>query len=435
MSHAPRARVFVGAALPLLGFPIAVAAYAVFVSSDHRLDRTILVVWQDNQVALSVLAGVGLLATLGSSLLLFSGLRHPSAAMFGVIPLAGVISLLGVGLATWTVRSNLVSPRGSIAVADVPFFVMAVTREGLTILVAGLFVSLAILVGSGVAQLALGKRPGIAGSLVCCAGACATGVAVQRLVALTDGIGRAVHSLSRSWLEELVHETSPLGPSRVPMAALLVVVALAAAVWAMRRQPALAMPLAVLGMGAAIPAASVGLTLALVSSASRQLAPPTHSRQPLMTVHGRPSSGPMWLLQPTGLSMGGYDGAVDSRFVEDELTKFRDLVPVGAVSVSVGLGRGSRADDLISFLEAVGRVGVNEVGLVGQYEVEIVAAAPELRVLLEQFRALFREVDLVLVSEDRAQFVLSRTTELQALLLAAEEPTARREPLRVHVRP
>lgn len=433
MNEAPHARVFVGAALPLIAFPIAVAAYAVFVSDDHRLDRTITVVWQDNQLALSVLAAVGLLATLGSSLLLFSGLQRSSAAMFGVIPLAALVSLSGVGAATWTVRANLVSPRGPVVPADLPFFVMAVTREGLTLLAAGLSVSLAILVASGLAQAALGNRQGLAGALVCFSGAGASVVAVHRLVAITDSIGRAVHSTSGLWLEELVHETTALGPSRVPVAALLVLLSVGVGIWIARRQVGLALPLVVLGIGAAIPAASLGLTLALVSTASLQLVPHSIPQHSLMTLHGALADEPLWVLTPTGIST--RDERHDFRFVEEQLITFRDLYPGHDGSMQLGLGAGSRTADLVWVLETSRRTGFVRIHLVGQSDVNLATAAPELRPLLQQFSPSFRQVNLELVEEEGAAFILMNTTDLDALLRAAESSRTRDEPLRVAVRP
>lgn len=419
-----------GAALPLIAFPLAVAAYAVFVSSDHRLDRTIIVVWQDHQLAMSVLAGVGLLATLGSSLLLFSGLHRLSAAMFGLIPLAALVSLLGVGVATWTVRSSFGSP--AVSPVDVPFFVLAVVGEGLAVLGAALFVSFAILVSSGAAQVALGGRPGLAGGLVSLAGAAAVAVALQRMVVLRDGINRTVHTETAAWTEFFVHENSTMGTSPVPMLALLILCVVMAGAVVLRKQAQLVLPFVVLGVSATVPAASLGLTLALVTSASRHVVPVplTRSLEPL---RGRVTSGASWRLGSTGItSAADFRGPVGSEVIERELARRHFQPPAIAVE------RGSRTDDLVSFLEAARRAGVQEVGLVGQSEVDLTGTASELRPLLEQIQSSARQVDLKLVgpeAEQRAQFVLTRTTSLEALLRSAEVTTARFEPLVVLLRP
>ncbi len=432
MNETPRARVLVGAALPLLAFPIAVAAYAVFVSDDHRLDRTIIVVWQDNKVALSVLAGVGLLATLGSSLLLFSGLQRSSAAMFGVIPLSALVSLVGVGVAALTVQSNFVSS-GGVNGVDLPFFVLAVFAEGLRLLGGAVFVSLALLTSAGLAHMAAGSRAGVAGSVVCLAGGGATGLVVFRLIVLTDAIDRMVHGQTRAMVAFLVRETSVLGPSRVPAAALVVVLFVVLGAVLLRKEPRLSLMLVVLGVSAAVPAASLPLASSLMHSASRALIifPVPQSLVPL---RGRLTNEPVWRLGRDGIELRAHPGLLDARAVEVELAQRLRV----SSEVSVALERGARCDELVTFLDASMRAGSVAVGLVGQSDANVTVAPSELRPLLEQFRTSFQVVSLRLARPDeerQAQFVLTRTTDLESLILSAEEATARAEPLVVHVRP
>lgn len=104
----------------------------------------------------------------------------------------------------------------------------------------------------------------------------------------------------------------------------------------------------------------------------------------------------------------------------------------------MALERGARCDELVTFLDASMRTGSVAVGLVGQSDANVTVAPSELRPLLEQFRTSFQVVSLRLARPDeerQAQFVLTRTTDLESLILSAEEATARDEPLVVHVRP
>lgn len=418
MNEAPRARVFVGAALPLVAFPIAVAAYAVFVSDDHRLDRTITVVWHDNAFALSLIAGVGFVACVASAVLAFIGAQRATVASLGLAPLAGVVVITG---AIMGVRSTRVHLGGfpMISSIDLAQFTLAVTKEGLVVLGAGLSLATALLFAAAGAQFAAGWKAARFAGLVSLVGAVGGALASARLLLLNDALKRGLHSgASGLFVDIIAVETTGLRLSFTPVVTLVVLAFVVFGVIALRSEPRHAVMLALLGPAAAFPAGSLSLT---ASSAAAIAKGPLPAEVPatLLALDGAASEGPQLVLGPRGVVVANSGTPLPLATNFDALERYSSLVtPTQGEAWRVGLAPGASMDELLTLLQIARRLDVVEVDLIGLHEVDVSRSANEIRPLLERLRRSYRAVRIS-ITDNADALPLSQTVRLDTLIAAA----------------
>lgn len=431
MNEAPRARVFVLAALPLVAFPLAVAAYAVFVSDRHRLDRTLLVVWHDNRFALTLIAAVGLVVCVVSAALTFIGAQRPSGASLALAPLAGVVVITG---ALMGVRSTRVILRSiaTFSPVDVAQFTLAVTKEGLVLFGAGLTLSTALLFAAAMAQLAGGWKASRIAGLASLVGAVGGALAGARLVLLNDALARGLHSASGLLVDVTAVETSELRVPSTPVATLIVLALVVFGVIGLRSEPRHAVMLALLGPAAAFPSAALVLT-ASSSVAIARSSLPTTSPSSLLALEGAPSEGPQLILGARGVVAAQSGAPLPLGTTFDTLERFITLAPpTRGEAWRVGLEPGARMDDLVGLLQIARRLDVAEVDVIGAHDVDVSRSASEIRPLLEQLRHSFRAVRLSISDDDRG-LLLSNSMSLDTLISAAVEAGRQDRWLRVRV--
>lgn len=417
MNDAPPTRSFVAAALPLFAFPLAVVVYAVGVSSEHRLDRTLLVVWQDNRFALASIGVIGLLACVGCSLLSFLGSQRASVASFAAAPLSGLVVLTGalVSVRSTHVRLNL-GAMSMISSLDLPQFVIAVTKEGLVVFGAALVLSTALLFASA-GQLAGSARSARVGGLVSLVAAIGAALSTARLGALNDALARGLRGTPSELVDLVASETSALAVPLMPGVTLGVLAVVALGVVALRAEPRQAVMLALLGPAAAFPSAALVLTTSSASAAAVTTLP-SPTRLSLERLAGVPTLGPQLVLGPHGphdVNGQPLPPGTDFASLEQYLSR---AAPTAGEAWRIGLEPGAEVDALVKLFRVARRLDVSRVDLIGAHDVEVAEVAREVRPLLERLRSSFRAVHL-LISEDEGEAVGSSVAALHAAALDA----------------
>ncbi|MDP3506171.1 MAG: hypothetical protein Q8S33_37880 [Myxococcales bacterium] len=125
---------FVAAALSLSAFPLGLVA--LFISDEHRLDGMADLFVQKHPLAFACLTVAALVGSLGSSLVVFEGVRRQSAVLFAVVPISGLVSLFAAAAGALDVA--MAKPVCLVSDVDVPFYAFGVFRDGQLISGAGL---------------------------------------------------------------------------------------------------------------------------------------------------------------------------------------------------------------------------------------------------------------------------------------------------------
>lgn len=430
MSEAPPTRSFVAAALPLFAFPLAAIVYAVGASSSHRLDRTLLVVWQDNRFALSSIGVIGLLACVGCSLLSFVGSQRASVASFAAAPLSGLVVLTGALVAVRSTRAHLnFGAMSMISSLDLPQFVIAVTKEGLVVFGAALVLATALLFASA-AQLAGSSRTARVGGLVSLVAAIGAALSAARLAALNDALARGLRGAPSELVSLVASETSALPVPAMPGATLVVLAVVGLGVFALRAEPRHAVMLALLGPAAAFPSAALVLTASSATTAAIAFVPAL-PRLSLERLPGVPTLEPQLVLGPRGpYDLTGQPLPSDTNFASLEQYLAR-AAPTDGEAWRIGLEPGARVDELVNLLRVARRLDVSRVDLIGAHHVEVAEVAHEMRPLLERLQHSFRAVHL-LISADEGD---APGVSVGALHAAALDAMTRSQWLVVRVEP
>lgn len=429
MSDAPPSRSFVAAALPLLAFPLGVVVYAVGVSADHRLDRSLLVIWQANQFVVSMIAVVGLIACVSCSLMAYIGSQRASAVSFAVAPLSGLVVFAG---ALSGVRSTVVHLGSAMMISplDRAQFAIAVTKEGLVVFGAGLTLATALLISGAFSQLACPWKASRVAGLVSLVGAIGASSTLARLVVLNDALERGLRYGTGAFVDVVAVETTGLGVPATHGLTLVVLAALVLGVIALRAEPRPAVLLALLGPAAAFPTAALVLTASMAVSNAKSIVRPS-SRSALSALPGVPSAGPQLVLGARGAAdVSGRPLPLTVTF--DSLEQYLSRAPPGdGEPWRVGLEPGARLDDLVVLLQIAKQLEVSRVDLIGSHEVDVSTAAREVRPLLEHLRFSFRAVHLTITTGEHS--LLLSELSLEALHAAALDATDHHTWLEVRV--
>lgn len=431
----PNVVAFIAAALPLASFPLAVVAFAFFLSDELRLQRTILVVWGEHSVAFTVLAGAALFAALGSALLVFSGAQRQGPALMAVAPLAGLVTVVAACLATWTVSQELV--RGcSITPLDVPHVAVLVFVDGQLISAAGLIFASALLTTSAlgllVAALASqGSRVLWAVAALFGAGSFVCLVGVTRLWRLLVAVRTATRAGATDLIDGLVRETGALADHRplLLLAGAVIAFTIVSGALALRRTPRSAALLVLFGGSTALPIASVVFATTNSTRAIRRAIPQAAVGE-LVTLDGQASAAPGLLLRRTASDTRSL--ALLTAWVKESGEIDRDLsVAANAEfkrTIPFGVEPGAEVSDVLRIVDTLAPHGPQTLKFVGAHETDVSKGAPELVPLLTHFKRSFRSVTVFI--EPSAQpadgdLVLTKSTTMADLLSTALEANRR----------
>lgn len=429
------AAALLGAVLPLLVLPLAAAAYGVFVSDDHELDRTALAVWDQNRVALTVIAAAGLVAGVGCALGLYAGLQRGAVSVFAVAPASGLVLVVGAVFKVLHPGSTLLKAGLTFGLQS-PALIVGLLGESMWVLAEAQFVAVALLV---------------AASLACLLGA----VGPHRRLVLWAAALFFVHALlllavsaRELWLVGLLHEAVHAGDDQVlptivagspslpdlRALALLAIGALLGVLVAgargLRDTPRAAFLFAFLGLTGLVGPGSVVASSALMK---RQLQPglPAPHVQLLTLESERTGAAPVVVLD----ARGAVSPTTDAPLERDELMR-----ALGGASppVAIGLRASARPADLTRLLEAVNAMETRFAVLVGLHHTSVVGVAPELRFFLEPFADAYRGVAVSVGEEPvpgEARFEPARFETMTELVKAAEALVAAGQHPFVHVGP
>lgn len=386
-------------------------------------------VWQANQFVLSMIGVVGLIACVSCSLMAYIGSQRASAVSFGVAPLSGLVVFAG---ALFGVRSTVVHLGSAVMISplDRAQFAIAVTKEGMVVFGAGLTLATALLILGALSQLACPWKASRVAGLVSLVGAIGASSTLARLVLLNDALERGLRYGTGAFVDVVAVETTGLGVPATHGLTLVVLAVLVLGVIALRAEPRPAVLLALLGPAAAFPTAALVLTASMAVSNAKSIVRPS-SRSALSALPGVPSAGPQLVLGARGAAdVSGRSLPLTETF--DSLGQYLSRAsPTEGEPWRVGLEPGARLDDLVVLLQIAKRLEVSRVDLIGSHEVDVSAAAREVRPLLEHLRFSFRAVHLTITTGEHA--LLLSEISLEALHAAALDATDHHAWLEVRV--
>lgn len=368
----PTALALLTATLPFLSTPLAFIAFGLAVSDSDDLVSGLSASWREGGLGMFLIVLASGLAAVASAALLFFGVQRGATSAFAGSAVATLPIVIGAGVqldGLW----SMVDAVAHAAPADRAVILAGGTAEVTVCVTFGFACALALAGASALGCLVgAGAQRGAARSLLASAAAAHALVAATFAVVLVrqarlSELFRAVaNAAPESRLDLLVAGDASLAPLRLPLVAVVGVLAVVVAggAFALRRSPTQA---ALLPLFALAGVSGVGVAAAARGQFARAF---ESLREP---------PGPA-LLRVDGVLPRA--GPVDVVVEASALAGAETLAGEGGPKVAL-LGADTGAGPLRQLLETAARAGVTELELIGQGERRTLTLTSELGVLAE----------------------------------------------------
>ena len=426
---------FAAAALSLSAFPLGLVAVALFVSEEHRLDGSVALFLQAHRIALACLAVAALLGSLGSSIVVFEGVRRQSPMSFAVVPISGLVSL--VAAAAGALDVAMAKPMCAVSDFDVPFYAFGVFRDGQLISGSGLVWAGLILAtsGAGVFVAAAASRTSRVlwvGAALLSSSAFVVFVSTLRLVRLAEVLRDSSNQRAEDFFEVIARKSGALPDTLLAGSTVVLLLVVVIGVAALFRSPRTATLLVLFGASALLPTGTLGIFGASTATPIRSVIPRVDAG--FVAIDGTPTGVSAFSLRQSARDPGAL-----LRHLEHQAPFDRDLAlstkTAFVPTTRFGVETTAETADLIRIIETVAPYGPRTLELVGIHKTDVSSAARELRPFLNHLERTFHSVQVRVVPSEPGvdDIILTDSTKLPELLSAAAAANRRGATLTVRL--